>query len=301
MRDFEFLEILGAMDVQTKNALSRVNAIPDNIRYLDRGQAYPFVKWAGGKRTLVPDILQVVPKTFNTYYEPFLGGGAVFFGLAGRIRNAVLSDLNAELMLTYRMIQTSPDAVIEVLEEHQRKHSKAHYIGTRKEGHCEQDSVKLAARFIYLNKSCYNGLYRVNKSNQFNVPMGAYKNPVICDRKNLLAVSKVLQKAILQIQSFDQITPSAGDLVYCDPPYDETFTQYTDKGFTRSDQESLRKACDVWIRSGAYVIVSSSDTEFIRKTWNGYRIVEVKAAKNISCKGNERTKVSELLIISYGG
>ena len=287
------------MNGQTKRDVSRVDPIPDNIRYL--GRAYPFVKWAGGKRALVPYILQVLPEKFNTYYEPFLGGGAVFFGLDSLIQNAVLSDLNAELMLTYRMIQTSPDAVIEVLEEHQRKHSKAHYISTRKEGHCEQDSVKLAARFIYLNKSCYNGLYRVNKSNQFNVPMGAYKNPVICDRKNLLAVSKVLQKAILQVQSFDQITPSAGDLVYCDPPYDETFTQYTDKGFTSSDQRSLRKACDVWVKSGAYVIVSSSDTKFIRKIWKRYRLIEIKAARNISCKGNERTKVSELLIISYGG
>ena len=292
------------MNGQTKRDVSRVDPILDNIRYL--GRAYPFIKWAGGKRALVPYILQVLPETFNTYYEPFLGGGAVFFGLDSLIQNAVLSDLNAELMLTYRMIQKSPDAVIEVLEERQRKHSKAHYISTRQEGgkekrHFEQDSVKLAARFIYLNKSCYNGLYRVNKSNRFNVPMGNYKNPAICDRENLLTVSKVLRKAALRVQSFERINPSAGDLVYCDPPYDETFTQYTDKGFTSSDQESLREACDVWVRAGAYVIVSSSDTEFIRKIWNGYRIVEIKAARNISCKGNERAKVSELLIISYGG
>ena len=292
------------MNVQTRSDLSQGNPIPDNIRYL--GRAYPFVKWAGGKRALVPYILQVLPETFNTYYEPFLGGGAVFFGLDSRIQNAVLSDLNHDLMLTYRMIQKSPNAVIEVLEKHQRKHSKAHYISIRKKGskkkrHREQDPVKLAARFIYLNKSCYNGLYRVNKSNRFNVPMGNYKNPVICDRENLLAVSKVLQKATLRFQSFNQIEPSAGDLVYCDPPYDETFTQYTDKGFTSSDQESLREACDVWVRAGAHVIVSSSDTEFIRKTWDGYRIVEIKAARNISCKGDGRTKVTELLIISYGG
>ena len=268
------------------------------VKYLEKARAYPFLKWAGGKRTLIPDIVNVLPDSFTNYYEPFLGGGAVFFGLDSRItQNAYLSDLNAELMLTYRMIQKSPDEVIGVLKHHQEKHSKGHYAKVRDKGHNEQDAVKLAARFIYLNKTCFNGLFRVNKSGKFNVPMGSYKNPNICDVENLLVVSEVLQKADLKAQSFESISPSAGDLVYCDPPYDDTFNQYTDKRFTRFDQSSLRSACDQWCKQGAHVVVSSSDTEFIRKTWNGYRLIEVLAPRNISCKGSERGKVSELLIV----
>ena len=288
------------MNTQAQNELPQFNAvlIKTDIKYLDRARAYPFVKWAGGKRALIPNIVQVLPESFNDYYEPFLGGGAVFFGLDSRIhKKAILSDLNAELILTYRMLQKSPQDVIDALEKHQKKHSQKHYSNTRDKGHFEQDAVKLVARFIYLNKTCYNGLYRVNKSGKFNVPMGSYKNPNVCDKDNLLAVSEVLKNAELKVQSFDQIQPSAGDLIYCDPPYDETFTQYTDKGFDSSDQMALRKSCDEWRKAGAYVIVSSSDTEFIRKIWNGYQFTEVRAARNINCKGSERNKVTELLIV----
>ena len=289
------------MNTQAQKELPQFNAVlkKTDIRYLDRARAYPFLKWAGGKRALFPDIVQVLPESFNDYYEPFLGGGAVFFGLDSRIhKKAVLSDLNAELILTYRMLQKLPQDVIDALEKHQKKHSQKHYSRTRDKGHLEQEAVKLAARFIYLNKTCYNGLYRVNKSGKFNVPMGKYKNPNICDTDNLLAVAEVLKKSELLAQPFGQIQPTIGDLVYCDPPYDETFTQYTDNGFTSYDQTALRKACDNWRQSGAHVIVSSSDTEFIRKTWSGYHFVEVKASRNISCKGSGRGKVTELLIVS---
>ena len=154
--------------------------------------------------------------------------------------------------------------------------------------------------FIYLNKTCFNGLYRVNKSGKFNVPMGMYKNPNICDTDNLLAVSEVLKKAEMSAQSFERIQPTIGDLVYCDPPYDKTFTQYTNDGFTRYDQMELRKACDGWREVGAHVIISSSDTEFIRETWHGYHFVEVEGTRNISCKGSGRGKVTELLIVNAG-
>ena len=288
------------MNTQIENELPQFNAVlkKTDIKYPSRARAYPFAKWAGGKRALIPDIVQVLPESFNDYYEPFLGGGAVFLGLDSRIhKKAVLSDLNAELILTYRMLQKSPQDVIDALEKHQKKHSQKHYSRTRDKGHLERDAVKLAARFIYLNKTCYNGLYRVNKSGKFNVPMGSYKNPNVCDKDNLLAVSEVLENTELKAQSFERIQPSTGDLVYCDPPYDETFTQYTNKGFDSSDQLALRKSCDKWRKSGAHVIVSSSDTEFIRKIWNGYQFTEVKAARNINCKGSERNKVTELLIV----
>ena len=266
-------------------------------RHLSQTRAYPFLKWAGGKRAVIHEIARVLPDTFNTYYEPFLGGGAVFFGLDGCIREAYLSDLNAELMLTYRMLQKSPAALIEQLKEHRKKHSAKYYSRVREKGHVEQDPIKVAARFIYLNKTCYNGLYRVNRAGKFNVPMGSYKNPKIYDEDNLYAVSEVLQKATLRFHSFTKIQPGAGDLVYCDPPYDETFTAYTNGRFVSSDQIALKNACDGWRAKGAHVIVSSSDTELIRKTWQGYRITEITAPRNISCKGDGRNRVTELLII----
>lgn len=268
-----------------------------DIRHINRAQAYPFLKWAGGKRAVIPEIVRVLPDAFNTYYEPFLGGGAVFFGLDNSIKDAYLSDLNAELMLTYRTLQKFPDALIEQLNEHQKKHSAKHYNRVRDKGHDEQDPIKVAARFIYLNKTCYNGLYRVNRAGKFNVPMGSYKNPKICDEDNLYAASEVLQKATLHFHTFTKIQPSAGDLIYCDPPYDETFSAYTNGRFVSSDQIALKNACDVWRAKGAYVIVSSSDTKLIRKTWHGYRITEITAPRNISCRGDGRNRVTELLIV----
>ena len=267
------------------------------IEQINQTRAYPFLKWAGGKRAVIPEIVRVLPASFNTYFEPFLGGGAVFFGLDNSIKDAYLSDLNAELMLTYRILQKFPDALIEQLKEHQKKHSTRYYSRVRDKGHAEKDPIKVAARFIYLNKTCYNGLYRVNRAGKFNVPMGSYKNPKICDEDNLYAVSEVLQKATLRFHSFTKIQPGPRDLVYCDPPYDETFTAYTNGRFVSSDQIALKNACDVWRAKGAYVIVSSSDTELIRKTWQGYKITEISAPRNISCKGDGRNKVTELIII----
>ncbi|MYD78781.1 MAG: Dam family site-specific DNA-(adenine-N6)-methyltransferase, partial [Gammaproteobacteria bacterium] len=148
-----------------------------------------------------------------------------------------------------------------------------------------------------LNKTCYNGLYRVNRSGKFNVPMGNYKNPRICDEDNLLAVSEVLDSVDLKVQSFEHIEPAENDLVYCDPPYDQTFAQYTDVGFGEDMQVRLKQACDDWISAGAHVIISNSDTDFIRRVWKGYQLHEIQAARNINCKASERNKVTELLIV----
>ena len=228
----------------------------------------------------------------------FLGGGAVFFGLNDRIhQKAILSDLNSELIRTYKTLQKCPDDVISALRAHKENHSSTYYSEIRSQESEAGDDVGLAARFIYLNKTCYNGLHRVNSKGKFNVPMGSYKNPKICDEDNLLSVSEALQKTELIAQSFEAINPSSGDFVYCDPPYDATFTQYTDKGFHGSDQMNLRRACDRWIKTGADVVISNSNTELIRKIWDGYTFVEVQAPRNISCKGSKRTKVTELLIL----
>lgn len=269
------------------------------VHYLERARAHPFLKWAGGKRALVPEIVKLLPDGFGDYYEPFLGGGAAFFALDSRIRRAHLSDVNADLMLTWQMLKKNVEAVIAELETHAARHGTAHYLSVRQEGHDWQDPVKLAARFIYLNRTCYNGLYRVNKAGRFNVPMGSYKNPNICDEDNLLAVAEVLKDTTLHAQSFERITPKNGDLVYCDPPYDEAFAKYTDEGFDADAQTALRNTCLKWVEKGAHVIISNSDTPFIRSLYGAhdvFQLFEVEAPRNINCNGNGRGKTAELLI-----
>lgn len=268
------------------------------VHYLDRARAYPFLKWAGGKRALVPEIVKLLPEHFGNYYEPFCGGGAVFFALDSRIRQAYLSDVNTELMLTYAMLRKNAAAVVDLLKEHAQKHGAEHYKQIRSEGHNYRSPVKIAARFIYLNKTCYNGLYRVNKSGQFNVPMGNYKNPAICDEDNLLAAGEVLEKAALKTQSFEKIAPSKDDFVYCDPPYDETYQGYTENGFGLEGQTALRDAATEWHKNGVRFVISSSDTELIRKLYQSktFRLVRIEAPRSISCKAKERERVVELLI-----
>lgn len=266
-------------------------------RYLSRARAQPFVKWAGGKRALVPEILKLLPSTFGNYWEPFVGGGAVFFALADRIRRAHLSDLNLDLILTYVAVRDHTNAVIKALEEHANKHNRRHYLRVRDKMHDVQELPDLAARFIYLNKTCYNGLYRVNKSGKFNVPVGSYKNPTICDEENLWTASKVLSKADVKCWQFDQIKPAEGDLVYCDPPYDGTFVGYTGNGFDAGDQKRLRDACMQWRAVGAHVIISNNNTERIRSLYQNFTLHKVSAPRHINSNGNGRGPTPELLIV----
>ena len=268
------------------------------IHYRDRARAYPFLKWAGGKRALVPEIVKLLPEQFNEYYEPFCGGSAVFFALDSRIRQAYLSDVNTELMRTYAMLQKNADGVIALLEQHATKHNAEYYKKIRREGHNYCSPIKIAARFIYLNKTCYNGLYRVNKKGEFNVPMGSYKNPTICDRDNLVAAGEVLQKARLKTHSFEKIDPSKGDFVYCDPPYDKTYQGYTQDGFGIEGQTALRDAAADWHKLGVKFVISSSDTPLIRKLYQAkiFSLVPVEAPRSISCQAKGRERVVELLI-----
>lgn len=266
--------------------------------YLPKSTANPFVKWVGGKRALVPDIVPLLPKRFNNYFEPFVGGGALFFALESRLNTANLSDINLDLILTYKTIAKKPKELIKYLKEHQLQHSKIYYKLVR-DKHDIDDPVAIAARFVYLNKTCYNGLYRVNKKGHFNVPIGTYKNPNICDEENILNASKVLKKANIEFQSFEKIKPQIKDFVYCDPPYDNTFTGYSDKGFDTGAQEQLRDKCIEWGKLGAYTMVSNSDTEVIRNLYKDFHFNEVSANRNINSNGNGRGKVGELIITNY--
>ncbi len=266
--------------------------------YLPKSTANPFVKWVGGKRALVPDIVPLLPKRFNNYFEPFVGGGALFFALESRLNTANLSDINLDLILTYKTIAKNPKELIKYLKEHQSQHSKTYYKLVR-DKHDIDDPVDVAARFIYLNKTCYNGLYRVNKKGQFNVPIGTYKNPNICDEENIINASKILKKANIEVQSFEKIKPQIKDFIYCDPPYDNTFTGYSDKGFDTNAQEQLRDKCIEWGKLGAYTMVSNSDTEVIRNLYKYFHFNEVSANRNINSNGNGRGKVGELIITNY--
>jgi DNA adenine methylase len=261
--------------------------------------ATPFVKWAGGKRSLVPDIAKLMPPTFDYYWEPFVGGGAVFFALGSSAAETHLSDLNLDLMITYKVVQQDPESLIEHLEQHAERHSRDHYYSVRDE-HYQSDPVRLAARFIYLNKTSYNGLYRVNKAGRYNVPMGSYEDPGICDAENLRAASSALQEATVRAGSFlaPHVNPRAGDVVYCDPPYDGTFTGYTGAGFGNAEQTALRDRARVWANAGAHVVLSNSDTPFIRALYQSWTLVEVQAPRNINSNGAGRSKVNELLIVN---
>ncbi len=266
--------------------------------------AKPFLKWVGGKTVLLPEILPRLPKKIGTYYEPFLGGGAVFFALAAEKRfvRAILSDSNAELMNTYGAVAWEVEAVIKRLEEH--VYEKSHYYAVR--ASAPRSLPTRAARFIYLNRTCFNGLYRVNKSGQFNVPFGRYTNPTICDEENLRAVSealRVLGFINLVADNFETavLGAKAGDAVYFDPPYvpasdTANFTAYTKSGFGPEEQTRLRDVAKDLVYRGAHVLLSNSDTPFVRKLYKGFKIETVEAPRRVNSKGGKRGNVGELLI-----
>ena len=273
----------------------------------EQAPTQPFVKWAGGKRRLVPALAPYFPDEIGTYWEPFVGGAAVFFAFARRIKHAILSDTNEELVLTYQIVKSDVEALIEQLRLHKRKHDKragqtyedgkTYYRRVRDAEPTEP--VEIAARFLYLNKTCYNGLYRVNSKGKFNVPEGRYKNPDICNADRLRETSQVLQNAIIRVGDFTSIVqPSRNDFVYCDPPYDGVFTSYQASGFGENDQERLRNAANAWTRSGARVVLSNADTPAMRKLYSDFRIREATAPRPINSKGTGRGNAAELIITS---
>ena len=273
--------------------------------HFEKAPAAPFLKWAGGKRSLIPSLAPYFPDRIDTYWEPFVGGGAVFFTFANRIKRAWLSDTNEDLLITYRMVQTDVDALIERLQEHARRHrqhkgreyadGKTYYQHVRATEPTEP--LEVAARFIYLNKTCYNGLYRVNKSGQFNVPEGRYADPGICNAERLRQASGALAKVTLRLGDFARVVaPRDGDLIYCDPPYDGCFTGYQADGFRGDSQARLQDAAMRWKATGAAVVLSNADTAAMRQLYDGWHIRNAAAPRNINSKGNGRGAAAELII-----
>ena len=263
----------------------------------------PIVKWAGGKSKILGPLLDRRPTAFRRYFEPFLGGGAVFFRL--RPRRAALSDLNPDLMNTYRCVAWHVEAVIRRLRAHQRNHGQDYYYAVRErwnQGRVRSD-VGRAAAFIYMNKTCFNGLYRVNQRGHFNVPIGRYTDPPICEAEKLRAAARILQRAELATGHFTDRVASAGpgDFVYFDPPYDPltrtaNFTSYTPGSFTEADQYELAQVVGDLTDRGAHVMLSSSDTPYVRKLYRGFKIDRVAVARAINSRASARGAVPELII-----
>lgn len=273
----------------------------------------PFVKWAGGKRQLLPVITTHIPKIFERYFEPFVGGGAVFFSLVSTERKAkwFLSDLNSDLVLSYVTIRDSVKEIISSLESHAHNYSKnqsVYYYKVRDAN--PKDAIDKVSRLIFLNKTCFNGLYRVNSKGKFNVPVGRYVNPNIVNRENLLQVSKVLQSKDISIkcQDFEAALKGAtkGDFVYLDPPYQPvtstaSFTSYTENDFEFSDQERLFAKFKSLDKKGVHVLLSNSKSDEIIELFQEFSdgIIEINANRFINSVSEKRTGHTELLIKNY--
>jgi len=271
----------------------------------------PFVKWAGGKGSLISDIAARIPRgrTFRRYLEPFVGAGALFFWMRRSFPglDCLIADSNQELINAYRAIRDDVHRLVTKLETHQALHSPEHYYNVRRAA--PRDPTERAARFIYLNHTCYNGLYRVNRRGAFNVPIGRYDRPRILDRENLLAVGTTLRGVVIEAADFEPVTESAGpgDLLYFDPPYhplSETsgFTSYTAGGFGVDEQRRLARVFEKLSRRGAFVILSNSSSDLVRELYETLdpcpRIDEVSVLRAINSKAKSRGPVPELLIYS---
>jgi DNA adenine methylase len=278
----------------------RFSALPIMSPYPFR----PFVKWAGGKRQLLKQYYPYLPPptAYDRYFEPFLGGGAMFFHL--QPRQAILGDLNAELINSYQVVKQYPDALLQCLQKHEA--SKQYFYTLRALDPKKLSPVESAARFIYLNKTCYNGLYRVNRRGNFNVPYGRLRSNKFFDSKVIRAASHTLQRAELLLTTFEQTLKSAGkrDFVYLDPPYMPTsstskFTHYTAKTFGEEEQICLAQEIYRLHSQGCLIMLSNSETPLIKELYKNFEIITVTCPRPINSKVLRRNPVSELLIKNF--
>ncbi len=272
-------------------------------------QVSPVVKWVGGKRQLLEDLIPLFPKRISSYCEPFLGGGAVLFQLQPKV--AYVNDINFELIQMYEVIRDHVEELIAALEGHPNEEEHFYLVrdwDRNKEQYSQFSKIEKAARIIYLNKTCYNGLFRVNQAGEFNTPFGHYKKPNIVNAVTLRAVSRYFQKAEITFTSTDyekvlsQI--KKGTFVYLDPPYDPVsdtanFTGYAKGGFGRPEQIRLRECCDGLNRRGIKFLLSNSATDFIKEQYHTYQITVVKAKRAINSNAAGRGHVDEVIIRNY--
>ncbi len=274
----------------------------------------PFLKWVGGKRQLIPQFKELKlfpPKNFdsfkNFYFEPFLGGGALYFDLLPK--KAILSDLNHELITTYNVIKNNVEELIISLKDHICE--KEYFNSLRDQNLKNLSDINIASRMIFLNKTCFNGMYRVNKSGKFNVPFGKYSNPLICDSENLRRVSLHLKSTKIQINDYKKILDLAkrGDFIYFDPPYfpiskSSSFTAYTANNFLENEQVELRDVYIELAKRGCYVMLSNSDCLYTNKLYENLekfniKIHKVEATRALNSKASARGKINEILVTNY--
>jgi len=273
----------------------------------------PFVKWAGGKRQLIPVLSQHIPKNFGSFFEPFLGGGAMLFHLLSQNpkQRFIVSDLNSDLVLSYITIRDRADELIYSLKNHAKKYSKnsdTYYYSVRASEPKEQ--IEKTSRLIFLNRTCFNGLYRVNSKGKFNVPLGRYTNPNIVNEENILAVSDILhsKKVSIKCQDFGAVLDNAkkDDFVYFDPPYQPisqtaNFTSYTNRDFTTNDLKRLSKVCHDLDSRGCKIMLSNSNCKEVIQSFskNSWKVLKIKANRAINSNSKKRTGHTELLIKNY--
>jgi len=268
----------------------------------------PFLKWAGGKRQLIPELMKRTPKKIGAYYEPFLGAGALLLEL--QRKRAVVNDKNGELINCYTVVRDSVDELIEALSGHHNDEDYFYQVRDwdRQDWFSGLSPIQRAARIIFLNKTCYNGLFRVNAQGQFNVPFGRYRDPNIVDVAVLKGVSEYLRTNDIRFYCGDFATAvetaKAGDFVYCDPPYDpvsdtSSFTGYDVNGFDRGEQLRLKIVMDTLTRRNCKVLLSNAATPFILDLYKGYFVDRVEATRAINSVAVRRGKVMEVLISNY--
>src|SRR3989339_256778 len=303
---------LNAIYARTVFDLSDKANLMENAAKIINERPKPFVKWVGGKRQLLKQFRELhlyPPAGFNseknTYFEPFVGGGAVFFDLSPK--KAVLSDLNYELITTYNVVKNDVNKLIKLLKTY--KYDKDFFLDIRSQPTKKLSDIEIAARFIYLNRTCFNGLYRVNSKGEFNVPFGSYNNPLICDEDNLLKISRALSKVSINSEDYKNVLNKAkkGDFIYFDPPYypvnrTSNFTGYTKEGFFEKEQTELRDVFVKLHKIGCFVMLSNSDTVFINKIYSGFaniKISKVQAGRAINSQASKRGKITEVLVTNY--
>ena len=270
----------------------------------------PFLKWVGGKRQLIPSIIAHLPKNIKgyNYIEPFIGGGAILFYL--QPQNAIINDLNKELINVYEVIKNNLDELIFDLKNHKNESDYFYQIRAldRKEDFDNLNPIQRASRIIYLNKTCFNGLYRVNNAGEFNAPFGRYQNPNIVNEPTLKAVHKYLKSNNIQIlcNDYSEVLKELDrkSFVYLDPPYhpiseNSNFTGYVQGGWNTADQIDLKNACDELNNNGINFLLSNSSSEFIKNLYKDYKISTVKANRAINSNGSDRGEVDEVLIRNY--
>ncbi len=268
----------------------------------------PFLKWAGGKSNLLKQYEPLFPKWSGDYFEPFIGSGAVFFFLSARqeARKYYLSDLNREIVDAFCAVRDDVEEVIRLLTKHQKLHSKDYFYQVRALVPENLSTLERAARTIYLNKTCFNGLYRVNKKGEFNVPMGNYKKPSILQVETLKTASRALARADLAVGHYSDLVDKAqaGDFIYLDPPYHPLsktamFTNYVAEAFDEKDQMELSQVATTLSEKGCLFMESNSNTDFVKDLYKDFKIQEVLARRSINREKSKRGVITELVITNF--